>query len=99
MVRPNLPPMDVCERLTRLEVSLRRTRLALIATLCGLLVIAAAGWRPENTVEAEKLLLTDANGSPVLVLRGIMEATPALILETPSGAEVLRLGPSVRFVR
>jgi hypothetical protein len=87
-------------RLSSLEGSLRRTRLALSAVVLLLMVVAAAAWRAQNTVEAAKVLLTDDVGTPVIVLRGVLGTPiPSLVLETPGGTHVLTLGPVVRPVR
>jgi hypothetical protein len=88
------------ERLFALERSLRRTRLGLGALVLVLAVLAAAGWRRVETVEAERVLLVDDVGTPVIALRGVLGTpTPSLILETPGGLRVLTLGPAVRPVR
>ena len=97
---PNLTLTVVAARLSSLEGSLRRTQLLLAATALLLVVVSAAGWQAEKTVEAEKVLLTDGVGTPVIVLRGVLGTPiPSLVLETPGGTHVLTLGPVVRPVR
>jgi hypothetical protein len=100
MTDPNSSVAMLSARLSSLEGSLRRTRLALAATALLLVVTFAVGWRAEKTVEAERVLLTDDVGTPVIVLRGVLGTPlPSLVLETPRGTQLLTLGPVVRPVR
>lgn len=95
---PTLPVLSA--RLSALESSLRRTRLGLAASALLVVVVCAAGWWAPKTVEAERVLLTDETGTPVVALRGVPASpTPALVLETPGGSHILTLGPVVRPVR
>ena len=100
MTDPDLTLATLCTRVSGLEAALRRTRMALAAAALLLVVAFAGGWRAAKDVEAEKVVLTDDAGTPVIVLRG-MPGTPmpALVLETPEGGRVLTLGPVVRPVR
>jgi hypothetical protein len=95
---PTVPVL--CARLSALETSLRRTRLGLAGSVLLAVVVSAAGWWAPKTVEAERVLLTDDLGTPVVVLRGVLGTpTPALVLETPGGSHILTLGPVLRPVR
>lgn len=100
MTHDSLTLARLSDRIAAAEASLRRTRLALAATLLCVGVLAlSAGWS-SKTVEAEKVLFTDDVGTPVIVLRGVPGTpTPGLVLETPGGVEVLTLGPAMRQVR
>ena len=100
MTEASLTLVNLSGRLAVVETSLRRTRLALVTAVLLVGALASAAWRSPAAVEAERLLLTDDVGTPVIVLRGVLGTpTPSLILETPGGVQVLALGPAARPVR
>jgi hypothetical protein len=88
-------------RVLGLERALRRTRAALLGLGVLLLLLVVAAWRAAERVEARELVLTDAGGSPLIVLEGrTSPGGPALALETPAGVEIMVLGgEAIRRVR
>jgi hypothetical protein len=93
-------PADLEVRVERLEDALRRSRRLAAALAAALTLVALGAWRAEDKVETRTLVLTGASGLPAAVLRaGPSEDGASLILETPQGVQVMRLGgPSVRLV-
>jgi hypothetical protein len=90
---------DLEARVDRLEGALRRSRRVAVALAAALALVVLVAWRAEDKVETETLVLTGASGLPAAVLRaGPPGDGASLILETPGGRQVMRLGaPSVRF--
>lgn len=99
-MRQDMEGSDVGARIGQLERSLVRTRVLLFSMAVVASTFLLAGWRRSDDMKGEKLILTDAGGTEVLVLKGVWgDASPLLRLETPSGQEVLTLGPGIRRVR
>lgn len=97
-----MPPValtDLEARVERLEGTLRRSRRGVVALAAALALVVLGAWRAEDKVETRTLVLTGASGFPAAVLRaGPPGDGASLILETPTGRQVMRLGgPSVRF--
>jgi hypothetical protein len=87
-----------------LERSLRRSRWLTAALGLGCLVVAAAAFAPQaqeaqtpEQLTTQRLVLTNAQSVPAVVLVAGPDAS--LIVQTPEGAEVIRLGgPAARRV-
>lgn len=80
-------------RVQILEATLRRARrIALgLGTLAVLMALVA--WRAQDRLETGTLVLTGLAGQPGVVLRaGPAEEGASLVLETPEGTQVMRLG-------
>jgi len=79
-------------RVVALETSLRRARLlALVLGLSALMILVPAFVpQAQDVVTTRRLVLTDATDSAAVVLLAGPEAS--VIIQTPSGEEVLRLG-------
>lgn len=95
-----LPSLEA--RIVTLERTLRRFRLLAAVLALALLTLATAAWRAGTTeVQASSLVLTDPLGNPVLTLQAEESVHgPGLVLVSPSGQVVMRLGgPVVRPVR
>ena len=93
------PLVSVEARVGALEDALRRTRrtAVVLASAVAILVLSAMMPRERSSVEVEKLVLTDSVGEPSVVLTAGPESS--LVIETPSGEEVLRIGgPSMRWI-
>jgi hypothetical protein len=95
----SMPPTDLEARVERLEGALRRSRQLAVVLAASLALVALGAWRAEDKVQTQTLVLTGASGLPAAVLRaGPPWDGASLILETPGGRQVMRLGaPSVRF--
>ncbi len=82
-------------RVRTLETSVRRSRL--LAFLLGLAVVLITGAaqvpEAQDVVTTERLVLTNGPGSSSVVLVAGPESS--LVIETPAGEEVLRLGGAV----
>lgn len=91
---------DLETRVAGLEDALRRARRAAVALGALVVLLVLGAWRAEDKVETRTLVLTGDSGLPAAVLRaGPAEEGASLILETPQGVQVLKLGtPSVRLV-
>ena len=87
-----MEPMSTLEvRVEALESSLRRARrLALVlgAALAGITATAMVPQAPDQ-VTTRRLILTDPSSPGVVLLAG---PESSLLIQTPSGQEVLRLG-------
>jgi hypothetical protein len=79
-------------RVVALETSLRRTRLLAVVLGLSVLMILVPAFVPQaqDVVTTRRLVLTDATDSAAVVLLAGPEAS--VIIQTPSGDEVLRLG-------
>jgi hypothetical protein len=88
-------------RVLRLEGSLRRARLALAGLFAVLVLLALVAWRKDDDVRTQRLVLTGDQDSALVVLRAAPSGGgPGLVLETPSGREIMTLGgDAVRPVR
>ncbi len=87
-------------RVRTLETSLRRSRL--LAFMLGLIVVLITGAaqvpEAQEVVTTERLVLTNGSDSSSVVLVAGPESS--LVIQTPAGEEVLRLGgPAVRPVK
>ena len=79
-------------RVRHLEGSLRGSRrlVALLGSVLTILAVSAMLPQERKELEAARLVLTDADGAPAVVL--LAGPGSSLLIETPSGQEVLRLG-------
>jgi hypothetical protein len=86
------PAPDPETRIQTLETSLRRTRRAAILLGLGVTVLAGAALVPQaaDEVRTGRLVLTSDLGTPAVVI--VAGPPGSLIIQTPSGEEVLRLG-------
>jgi hypothetical protein len=94
---PSLPSLD--QRVASLEGSLRRTRVLALALGAAWLWLALAGFarQTQEEVVTQRLVLTDAADSAVVVLVAGPESS--LVVQTPAGTEVVRLGgPAARRI-
>ncbi len=88
-----MDPMTQLEaRVRTLETSLRRSRL--LAFMLGLAVVLMTGAaqvpEAQEVVTTERLVLTNGPDSSTVVLVAGPESS--LVIETPAGVEVMRLG-------
>jgi hypothetical protein len=99
-----MDPMTQLEaRVRTLETSLSRSRL--LAFMLGLLVVLIVGaaqvpeaQEAQEVVTTERLVLTNGPDSTSVVLVAGQESS--LVIETPAGVEVMRIGGSaVREIR
>jgi len=81
-------------RVASLETSLRRTRRVTITLALSLLLAVVSAFTPQAQEElsTQRLVLTDAQDAPVLALTAGPESS--LVLRSPTGEELLRLGGS-----
>jgi hypothetical protein len=86
-------------RVASLESALRRTRLLAFCLASAWLWLAVAGFarQAQEQVVTQRLVLTDSADSAVVVLVAGPESS--LVVQTPAGAEVIRLGgPAMRRI-
>jgi hypothetical protein len=86
-------------RIDRLEHTVRRSRTlsAILGSVVAILVLGAMLPQETDELKGTRLVLTDADGEPSVVLLAGPESS--LLVETPEGREVLRLGgPAVRRI-
>ena len=93
----SIPSLDA--RVASLETALRRTRLLAFFLASAWLWLAAVGFarQAQEEVVTQRLVLTDAADSAVVVLVAGPESS--LVVQTPEGAEVIRIGgPALRRI-
>ena len=93
-VRPELE-----SRIDRLEQTVRRSRTlsAVLGSIVAILVLSAMLPQERDELKGNRLVLTDGEGEPSVVL--VAGPQSSLLIETPEGREVLRLGgPAVRRI-
>jgi hypothetical protein len=86
-------------RVVALETALRRTRLLAVVLGLSALMIVVPAFVPQaqDVVTTRRLVLTNATDSAAVVL--LAGPGASVIIQTPSGEEVLRLGgPAARRV-
>ena len=92
-------PSELELRVHDLERSLRGSRrfVALLGSVVTILVLSAMLPQERDELQGPRLVLTDAAGAPAVVLLAGPESS--LLIETPAGQEVLRLGgPPMRRI-
>ena len=86
-------------RIDQLERTVRRSRTlsALLGSVIAILVLSAMLPQERDELKGNRLVLTDSEGEPSVVLVAGPESS--LLIETPGGQEVLRLGgPAIRRI-
>ncbi len=92
-------PSELQLRVHDLERSLRGSRrfVALLGSVVTILVLSAMLPQERDELRGPRLVLTDTAGAPAVVL--LAGPGSSLLIETPAGQEVLRLGgPPMRRI-